>query len=384
MAEKILIADDDLETLRLVGLMLQRQGYEIIAANNGAQALSQAKNEKPDLIIVDVMMPDMDGYQVTRRLRQEAVTANTPILMFTAKSLVDDKVAGYEAGADDYLTKPVHPAELVAHIKSLLGRTRGRPTAQVEQGKIMAVIAPKGGLGSSSVTLNLAISMAQQMKADVIAAEMRPGQGAFGQMLGYSNPGGVKTLLQKKVNEITISEVEKELIRSQFGIRLLMASTDLRDIELVNSTLQFEAVLTVLQMLSPLVLLDIGNPILPNYAQVLNLCSEVIVLTEPYPNTVQHTKLLLNSIAELGFGKTKLLHLVVINRIRADIQLTVTQVQEALGHKVAQVIPPAPEQAYHAAMKNVPLTQIQPDGLVAQQFARLAEAIGPVKTKRNE
>jgi len=323
------------------------------------------------------MMPDMDGYQVTRRLRQEPATANTPILMFTAKSQVDDKVAGYEAGADDYLTKPVHPAELVAHIKSLLGRTRSRPTALIEQGRSMAVIAPKGGLGSSSVTLNLAISLAKQMKADVIAAELRPGQGAFGQMLGYSNPSGLKTLLKKKVSEITLPEVEKELIRSSYGIRMLMASTDFRDIELANSTLQFEALINVLQMLSPLTLLDFGNPILPNYAQLMDLCSEAVVLTEPYPNTIQHTRFLLDAIAEQGFGQSKMIYLVVINRIRADIQLTVTQVQEALGLKVAQVIPPAPEQAYHAAMRNVPLTQVQPDGLVSQQFARLAEVIRP-------
>ncbi len=126
MAEKILIVDDDVETLRLVGLMLQREGYEIASASNGAQALSMAQREMPDLIVLDVMMPDMDGYQVTSSLRQMPGTALTPILMFTAKSQVDDKVAGYDAGVDDYLTKPVHPAELVAHIKALLGRSRAR------------------------------------------------------------------------------------------------------------------------------------------------------------------------------------------------------------------------------------------------------------------
>jgi len=120
MPEKVLIVDDDVETLRLVGLMLQRQGYEIIAANNGAQAIVMAQSAQPDLIVLDVMMPDMDGFQVTHTLRNNPDTALVPILMFTAKSQVDDKVAGYDAGVDDYLTKPVHPAELVAHIKASL------------------------------------------------------------------------------------------------------------------------------------------------------------------------------------------------------------------------------------------------------------------------
>ncbi|RPI97270.1 MAG: response regulator, partial [Chloroflexi bacterium] len=124
MPEKILIVDDDVDTLRLVGLMLQRQGYQIVAANNGHQALTMAQSEKPDLILLDVMMPDMDGYEVTRRLRGSATTSSIPIIMFTAKSQVDDKVTGFDVGADDYLTKPTQPRELFAHVKAVLARGR--------------------------------------------------------------------------------------------------------------------------------------------------------------------------------------------------------------------------------------------------------------------
>ena len=126
MSEKILIIDDDLDTLRLVGLMLQRQGYQISAATNGQQGLEKAFEEDPDLILLDVMMPDMDGYEVTRRLRQNPSTLETPILMFTAKTQLDDKVIGYEVGANDYLTKPTHPSELQARVKTLLSRRGDR------------------------------------------------------------------------------------------------------------------------------------------------------------------------------------------------------------------------------------------------------------------
>ncbi|HRF97299.1 MAG TPA: response regulator, partial [Aggregatilineales bacterium] len=106
MPEKILIVDDDVDSLKLIGLMLQRNGYEVIAAHAGNQAITKAVNELPDLIILDVMMPDMNGYDVCRRLRGNPLTQDIPIIMFTAKTLIDDKVAGFEAGADDYLTKP--------------------------------------------------------------------------------------------------------------------------------------------------------------------------------------------------------------------------------------------------------------------------------------
>src|SRR6266545_5007760 len=128
MSEKILIIDDDLDTLRLVGLMLQRQGYQISAATNGQQGLEKAFDEDPDLILLDVMMPDMDGYEVTRRLRQNPSTLDTPIMMFTAKTQLDDKVIGFEVGANDYLTKPTHPSELQARVKTLLSRGSDRKT----------------------------------------------------------------------------------------------------------------------------------------------------------------------------------------------------------------------------------------------------------------
>jgi len=88
MPEKILIVDDDVDTLRLVGLMLQRQGYQISAATNGEQGLAKAFEEKPDVILLDIMMPDMDGYEVTRRLRKNPATETTPVLLFTAKNPV--------------------------------------------------------------------------------------------------------------------------------------------------------------------------------------------------------------------------------------------------------------------------------------------------------
>jgi len=138
VVEKILIIDDDLDTTRLVCIMIQNMGYQTVVANDGQQGLIETNNEIPDLVLLDVMMPDMDGYEVARRLRNNPKTTQIPILMFTAKSQADDKVTGYAAGADDYLTKPTHPSQLQAHVKALLerspkaetgpGTTRGKKT----------------------------------------------------------------------------------------------------------------------------------------------------------------------------------------------------------------------------------------------------------------
>src|SRR5215208_2262361 len=172
MSEKILIIDDDLDTLRLVGLMLQRQGYQISAATNGQQGLDKAFEEDPDLILLDVMMPEMDGYEVTRRLRQNPSTMETPILMFTAKTQLDDKVIGFEVGANDYLTKPTHPTELQARVKALLARSNEKrgdvePVKDSNHGYVIGVLGARGGLGTTTLAINLAAGLHARTNGEV-------------------------------------------------------------------------------------------------------------------------------------------------------------------------------------------------------------------------
>jgi MinD-like ATPase involved in chromosome partitioning or flagellar assembly len=136
-----------------------------------------------------------------------------------------------------------------------------------------------------------------------------------------------------------------------------------------------ETLLNQLPLISPMVLLDIGNSFPSLFDKIVSVCQEIILVTEPYPSSVQRTRILMDNLAELGVGKSKLLTVVIINRVRADIQLPISQIQDILKQPVAQVIPPAPEQAYSAALKNVPLSYVQSEGLVSQQFTRLAEVI---------
>ena len=161
MTEKILVVDDEVDTLRLVGLTLQRQGYQIIAAGNGAQALEMVKSESPDLVILDVMMPDMDGYEVARQVRSAEKNTHLPIIMFSAKTQAVDKTAGIESGADAYLTKPIHPAELANYVSSLLDQSRERARKAQAGGYVIGLLGVKGGVGVSTLALNLAISLQQ-------------------------------------------------------------------------------------------------------------------------------------------------------------------------------------------------------------------------------
>lgn len=375
MADKVLIVDDDVQTLRLVGLMLERQGYKILAANTGSQAIQMARTEHPDVVVLDIMMPDMDGYEVTRRLRQDTETSNIPILMFTAKSQVEDKVSGYESGADDYLTKPIHPAELTAHLRALLARNKARGTVIRERGYTIGVLAAKGGVGVSTLVLNTAIAFHQKTKAEVIAAEMRPGQGTWGIELSNNLTEGLGNLLRMRPGDISASTLENELARMPYGVRLLMASPRCKDTELMRATEQMEAIVDNLPLLARLVLLDIGTCYTTGIDLMLNQCNEVIVVTEPFPASVQRTRLLLDDLGTRGFGRSKMLSVVSVNRVRAEMQLTMIQMQEVLGVPIAQVVPPAPEIAFQAANRSIPMIQVQIGSVLSQQFGSMAERL---------
>ncbi len=375
MTEKVLIVDDDVQTLRLISLMLERQGYRILAANTAAQALHMAHTERPGVIVLDIMMPDMDGYEVTRRLRKDPETANIPILMFTAKTQVEDKVSGYEAGADDYLTKPIHPAELTAHLRALVNRSKARSVSAKELGYTIGVFGAKGGVGSSTLALNLALAFQQKTKLETIAAELRPGQGTWGLELGHSLADGLNNLLRLRAAEISTTAVEKELTRLSYGIRLLMASPHLKDKDLLRSSEQLEAVVENLPLLAKLTVLDIGTPCIPGFEMLLNHCNEIFLVIEPFPICLHRARHLIEDLGPRGFGRSKALTMVSINRTRADIQLTPGQMQEILGQPIAQAFPPVPEIAIQATNRNIPLIQVQPGGATSQQFSNLAERV---------
>ncbi|RMF29376.1 MAG: DNA-binding response regulator [Chloroflexi bacterium] len=126
MSQTILVVDDDPDIVKLLRAYLEDAGYRVVTASNGRDALFVARHEKPDLVVLDLMMPEMDGWEFTRRLRREA---DTPIIMLTARVEETDRIVGLELGADDYVTKPFSPREVVARVRAVLRRVRPEPEA---------------------------------------------------------------------------------------------------------------------------------------------------------------------------------------------------------------------------------------------------------------
>ena len=380
MSEKILIVDDDLDTLRLVGLMLQRQGYQISAATNGQQGLDKAFEEHPDLILLDVMMPDMDGYEVTRRLRQNPATLHTPILMFTAKSQLNDKVAGFEVGANDYLTKPTHPSELQARVKTILskaaeGKGETKSVRSDQSGYVIGVLSPRGGLGVTMLATNLAAGLFNRSKSDVIVAEMLPGQGVLALELGLPATRGLVDLLSmSRTSDITHDKVREALTPHGTGLKFLLSSDRPRDMHLINQTANYESLLDSITGLARFVVLDLGMGIQPFAPKVMSICDEIMIVLEGSPNTITHTQVLIEDLASLGVAKNKI-NVVLNNRARSDTQLPASQVHAKLGHEIVVTLTPAPELFSQATRMKTPAVLCQPDSLTARQINKLVDLI---------
>lgn len=130
---RILVVDDDRDIVRLVRSYLEKAGYQVLTAFDGESALQVLRSEKPQLLILDLMLPDRDGWDVARLVRADSSIAATPIIMLTARVEDNDKIVGLEIGADDYITKPFNPREVVARVRALLRRSQLQQESQIPQ-----------------------------------------------------------------------------------------------------------------------------------------------------------------------------------------------------------------------------------------------------------
>ena len=127
MPKKILAVDDEKHIVRLVQVNLERAGYEVVTANDGKEALQKVQDENPDLVVLDVMMPYMDGFEVLQNLRRNPSTRDIPVIMLTAKAQDADVFKGWQSGVDCYLTKPFNPMELLSFVKRIFDSMDGGP-----------------------------------------------------------------------------------------------------------------------------------------------------------------------------------------------------------------------------------------------------------------
>jgi len=358
--------------------MLERKGFRILASTTGEKGLQLANKEFPDLVLLDVMIPDINGYEIARSIRSNPATENTPIIMFTARSQVDDKVEGLEAGADAYITKPARPRELFAQVNSVLKRAPQRSSASAavvaDKGILIGIISAKGGIGNSTLATNLAIEIHNQSGEETILADFRPGQGTIGMDLDIQNTNGLIKLLDEEPGTDLSDFFPDVFMEHKSGIKTLLSSHHPSDSKYITHVEQFHQIAKKLPTLGAYTILDLGPSLTPINAQILPECDKILILLEPSPANVTQTRILIQDLINSGIGDSRFIT-VLVNRQRSGVQLSREQVENQLERKIVQIFTPAPELAYQAAAKNIPIILRPEESMTTEQFRDLTKLI---------
>lgn len=364
---KILIVDDNLSVLRLLEHTLSKEGYEVLTAKNGIEGLKMAEEEIPDLTILDVMLPGMDGFEVCHRLRGEAKTVNIPVLMLSAKGQPVDRETGLKVGADEYLTKPVERLQLLDNIQKLIA---GRKKAAEKKARCIAFFGIRGGAGTSTVIVNTSVAIAQKGHS-VVLLDLCPFMCDTGTLLGLQAGHTIVELLRNNNGVLEREELEAAITRHSSGVQLLCGQQSAEAApELTNNDV--EILFQELSGMAEYVLIDLPASSNELMGGMLKKCDVVGLVAGSDAGSLARVNSVLMQIDKFGIERRKVM-IVMVNR---NGNGTEPMEQTSVGDiPIAAVIPLAHEECTEAEERGNPVVLEFPDTPVAAAFSGLADKL---------
>ncbi len=336
MAAHILVVDDNELNLKLATRVLEKDGYQISTALNGIEALNLANAKPPDLAILDVMMPDMDGYELCARLRENPKMKHMPIIILTALSSVEDRLKAFDVGADDFLSKPFIPAELLARVKVFLRHLETRAVHQEHFAYKVAVFSLRGGVGVSTLATNLAAGMTQLWGEESVLADMAffNGQSALMFDLPMRNTWG--DLANIPSEEIDGEILEQIMLRHGGGTRVLAAPRSAVNADMISDD-KVRRVIELLENRYPYLIFDLPHDFSPTTLATLDAADKILLVLAPELASVRSTGMALSVFEELGYPDDKIE--LVLNWNFQSQGLPRGEIETALKRKIQIVIP---------------------------------------------
>jgi pilus assembly protein CpaE len=374
MAAKILVVDDDPNVQRLLGYTLKQEGYEVVTAADGAEGFKLWAEESPALILLDVMLPKLDGYQVAGKIREEEGSeSHVPIIMLTAESEVEQKIRGLRAGADDYLVKPFHPAELIARIKSLLARFApkdvlvGRPPL----GRVLAFYGAKGGVGTTTIAINVAIALQRELGRRVCLVD---GNLQFGDHRVFLDLG-----LDRKsiVDVVTSSTIDADIVRSALvehdsKIDLLLAPPSPETAELVTKE-HLATIVDVLRGMYDYVVVDVDKRLDDLNLGVFDAAEHLYVVLTADLSCLKNVRLVLETLGHIGYEGDRIK--LILNRANAFTGINAKTAEGALKRPIDLQVLNEYRGAISALNSGAPVMLTKSDSPLGRSFHDVARAI---------
>jgi pilus assembly protein CpaE len=333
MAAKILVVDDDPNVQRLLQYTLKQEGYDVVVASDGAEGFRLWAQENPALLLLDVMLPKLDGYQVAAKIRaEEGSSGHVPIIMLTAEREVEQKVRGLRAGADDYLIKPFHPAELLARMKSLLARFAPREAlvGRPPLGRVLAYYGAKGGVGTTTIAINAAIALHRELGRKVALVD---GNLQFGDHRVFLDLGLDRKSVVDIVSAPTIDQdlVRQVLVKHDSGVDLLLAPPSPEVADLVHHQ-HMPLILDILGGMYDYVIVDIDKRLDDINLGILDAAEMIFVVMTADLSCLKNVRLVLETIGHLGYASEKVK--LVLNRSNAFTGINVKNAEGALKRTI--------------------------------------------------
>jgi CheY-like chemotaxis protein len=375
VASRIAVIDDEAPNRTYLAMLLQNAGFEVQTAAGGADGLALVEKERPDLVLVDLLMPEVDGYAVCERIRRGPVGGATQIIVVSGLDTVDSKVRALELGADEYLAKPVESRELVTRIKVMLVRaSQLRQQGSQSRGRLTVVAGAKGGIGTSTLAINLAASETGGKGPEaVVLADLAVPVGTLGGMLGIEVPD--RWVWREFLEDGTASahRLASYLMRNpQLPLRLLPGIRSGSPYREVKPD-AVSAFATSLRGLADHIVVDLGNQPSPFTPPLLREADVILIAVEPEVIGVELTARFLDRLKETGILSHRIR--VVVTNAHGSLQLSRTEVAAALKIDVAGMILYQRDEFSAASKRRMPIVLQQPQGPAAAQFKELAQAL---------
>ena len=365
MAAKILVVDDDQNVQRQLIYTLKQEGYEVVQASDGAEGFRLWGAEEPALILLDVTLPKLDGYQVATKIRaEEGANGHVPIIMLTAEREVEQKVRGLRAGADDYLIKPFHPAELLARMKSLMARFTPRDVlvGRPPLGRIFAFYGAKGGVGTTTIAINAAIALNRELgrKVCLIDGNLQFGDHRVFLDLGLDRKSIVDVVTAPTID---IDLIKNVVVKHDSGVDLLLAPPSPETAELVTQE-HLPNILDQLRSLYDYILIDIDKKLDELNLRILDAADTIFVVMTADLSCLKNVRLVLETISHLGYEQAKV-HL-VLNRSNAFTGINVKNAESALKRTIDHQIVNEYRGAISALNSGAPFMFTKADSLLGK------------------
>lgn len=286
----ILVIEDDADARMMYAIMLRSWGYEVLEADSGETGIKLAQQHKPDLIILDIMMPDMDGYEVCSRLRSNTNFHRIPIIFLSALDAMSDRIKGYTTGADDFITKgQVDYRELGVRIQAALSRTDriNETKGPARKGSVIGLTSLRGGVGVSTIAVNLAQYAGSASPWPVMLIDMAFPVGSLSLWSGLAGPRHTVELLSRPPAEINLALIDKFSVDHVQGFRFIPGPSTLTDYSGIRQE-SVERMLNLLMQEGYFVILDMGRSTMSLQWEIPSMCDWIGIVTsaDPTSNTL--------------------------------------------------------------------------------------------------